>query len=305
MKRKGLVVISVLVVLLLTAEGVARWGLGLGDPPLSVADPQIEYLFKPGRYERFGNTVYVNRHHMRSPEADRFPVLMIGDSVLNGGSQTDQSELASSLLSESLGVPVGNVSAGSWGPQNQLAYAERFGLFGAEQVVLMWNSGDTADVPTFEPIVGVAPAFPGTRPPSALWEGVTRYLPRYLKRQKTPAGPTPNPATPNPSDVPAPEALAAADELIRRARDAGADVLIALHLEREESEADHRPGYGVWQKLAADRGVPVVTLDLPPSAYRDKIHPNAEGQRLIYEQLRPVIRAALGASPARQDADGE
>ena len=47
-----------LVVLLIGAELGARYVLGLGDPPLSVADSQIEYMFAPSRtYRRFGNMV--------------------------------------------------------------------------------------------------------------------------------------------------------------------------------------------------------------------------------------------------------
>jgi hypothetical protein len=94
MKRKlGFVLVGALL-LALVGELGARWILGLGDPPLTVRDPEIEYLFAPNQdVRRFGNRVVYNNVSMRS--ADRWSmarerpeelrVLVLGDSVINGG----------------------------------------------------------------------------------------------------------------------------------------------------------------------------------------------------------------------------
>src|SRR5881394_1856062 len=114
-----------LAVLGAAGELVARYGVGLGDPPLSQADPQIEYLFKPNQdCRRLGRRVAYNQYSMRS---DPFPVhkadpneirvMVVGDSVVNGGVLTDQSELATEVLKRKLAaklnrpVVIGNISA--------------------------------------------------------------------------------------------------------------------------------------------------------------------------------------------------
>ena len=51
MQKKHLtgILAALVLALLAGAEIYARKGLGLGDPPLSVADPEIEYLFAPNQ----------------------------------------------------------------------------------------------------------------------------------------------------------------------------------------------------------------------------------------------------------------
>jgi hypothetical protein len=90
-------------------EGLARFQLGLGDPPLTIIDETIEYRFAPGHYRRFGNTVSYNAYSMRSdalPDAATHRVLVAGDSVVNGGAQTDQTETITGQLSARLGPSV-------------------------------------------------------------------------------------------------------------------------------------------------------------------------------------------------------
>ncbi|MFN9972192.1 MAG: SGNH/GDSL hydrolase family protein, partial [Phycisphaerae bacterium] len=111
---------------LLAAELVARFGLGLGDPPLFQKDDAIEYVLKPGTYRRFGHTIHINRWSQRSPEIEakksdpnEFRVLVIGDSVVNGGALLDDTEIATTLRERALAtqlnrpVRVLNISAGS------------------------------------------------------------------------------------------------------------------------------------------------------------------------------------------------
>lgn len=67
--------------LLAGGEAFARFGLGLGTPPLSVADPRYEYMFKPDQdVKRFGNRVFINEYGMRSdplPESDATKVILV------------------------------------------------------------------------------------------------------------------------------------------------------------------------------------------------------------------------------------
>ncbi|WP_156820117.1 hypothetical protein [Synechococcus sp. PCC 7336] len=285
---------------LLGSELVARFWLGLGDPPLSIADPDVEYLPKPGTYRRFGNRISINTHHMRSEEWERLSVLVAGDSAINGGSLTDQEELATTLLANWLGVPVGNASADSWGPINLLAYIQKFGLFEAEVVVLVLNGADAADARKFAPIVvGEHPRFPATRPLLALQEVFFRYLPRYLP--KLGGAPVRNAPIGGESAAPAettcavPEAIAAVTQAIAVSREAGARVVVALHRRLDKNSL--QACYEALERTALQAGATVVQLDVPTSAYRDNIHVNAAGQQAIAEQLEPVILQLLQENP--------
>ena len=83
--RWGLRMAAAIVVALGTAEGGARWGLGLGDPPLIVADADDNYRFKPDQSVlRFGNVIRYNHYSQRAEaypptkqSADEYRVLMI------------------------------------------------------------------------------------------------------------------------------------------------------------------------------------------------------------------------------------
>src|SRR6266702_2037741 len=117
--------------LLVGGELFARYYLGLGDPPLSQTHPTIEYLFKPNqKVHPFGNLFRTNRYGMLS---DDFP-----PQKSTAGELPDQSHLATTYLQQVLAkelrrpVIIGNISAGSWGPPNELAYMHQFGLLDAD-----------------------------------------------------------------------------------------------------------------------------------------------------------------------------
>src|ERR1700730_10410371 len=163
----------------------------------------MEYVLQPSKaYFRFHNRFSVNQYSMRS---DDFPprksspnelrVIIVGDSVIYGGVRIDQhdsdTEILKRNLQEDTGRPVvvGNASAKSWGPPNELAYLQRYGTLDADVVVLELSSHDYADAPTFVPVVGVSADYPDKKPLLALADLFGTYiLPRYLHIGTTPAG---------------------------------------------------------------------------------------------------------------------
>ena len=290
----GLTVATVVV-----GEIVARFGLGLGTPPLSMVHPTIEYLFRPDQdVSRFGNRQAYNAQGMRSgpiPEEGRV-ALVIGDSVVNGGTLIDQDDLATEIVarqSREVGAPVyvGNVSAGSWGPSNQLAWLEEFGTFRAEDVVLVLSSHDAGDVPTFLPLDPAT--HPMVNPPLALWEAVTRYLPRYLPFV-APSG-TPEGVAPQVSPDAALEAL---NHLIEALREAGAEVCAIHHFEKQEVAEGMTPQGMLLREALARQRVPVVedADDLRASQqagrepFREGIHLTAEGQAILASLIEECLR---------------
>lgn len=264
-------------------EAFARFGLGLGTPPLSITDPTIEYMFAPNQdVFRFGNRQLYNEYAMRSekvidhkPEGE-FRILSIGDSVLNGGSLTDHEDLATTLLSHD-GVQVLNASAGSWGPQNMLAYIEKFGLFEADLLIVVLSSGDVNDVPTFAPLN--PKTHPTEEPFLALTEAITRYLPRYLPDFGASASSENLPV----DDGSDPRALAAVISLANQP----IPTCFVLHPTRDEYQTGVLGSGATAIRAAADEA---RIIDESPfirsgADFRDNIHLAINGQRALAEAM--------------------
>jgi hypothetical protein len=290
------------VALIAAAELVCRTVLGLGTPPLYETDARFEYRLRPNQdVQRFGNHIVVNRWGMRAIDfgehkthPNELRVMVFGDSVANGGSQIDQSELSTTLLQSALQhrlgqpVTVGNISAGSWGPGNWLAYAERFGFFDADVVVLVLGSGDHADNPAFAPL---GASHPTQAPTLALEEAVQRYLPRYLPEplrglltEHTAAATEPGPAD-------SARGLADLEQFLRKARVENRKVIVVHHPDRDELDSGvYLDGHAQIRELVAGLSLPFVELRTAftaagPGIYRDSIHHTAQGQRVMAHAL--------------------
>ena len=298
-------------------EIFSRKILGLGTPPLYVVHRTIEYMLKPNQdLYRFGNHVVTNRYGMRSKDfgekaapSDGVRIMMFGDSVLNGGSQTDHSDLATSIIEANFNaagkaVLVGNISAGSWGPGNWLAYATEYGFFDANIIVLVISSHDYMDVPGFGPLNPMT--HPVQNPNFAFWEGVARYLPRYLPKflvsqseVNTSGGAASESKDAEKNEK---EALSDLGSFLRLAKKNSKNVLVFQHWTKSEIErgtAD--PGNSRIKEVCDLNGISAISLEKyfrdsisnGQNPYRDDIHPNKVGQALmataIYENLYPII----------------
>lgn len=297
--RAGLIVSA----LTLALEVLARQRYGLGNPPLFLSDPQIEYRIAPNQeLRRFGNRISINSAGMRSePLAMPRPtglrrLLVIGDSVVWGGAQLDQASIATERLRQP-GLEVANLGVPSWGPANQLAYVQRYGLFDATDVVLVISSHDAADVPSSSPFRGDndRPIHP---PIGALAELLQRYgMPRL--RQALPILPPPKPAHNEWSSAAGvdPRSLASLDELLSLLKRSGAQVAAVQHWERQEIDQQPLPGHHAIAKVLKRHQIPVVQggplfrgcgpLD---DLYTDAIHPyTAAGQACLAEAIRQAM----------------
>ena len=182
-----LVILVVFVTFLVILEVGLRVVVGLGNPLIYISDQKIGYLLAPNQeVRRFGNRIAINQYSMRSkpisPQRPDFRVLLLGDSIANGGWWTNQNETISNLIEDKLAstlktnVEVLNASANSWGPPNELAYVERFGTFQSQVIVLLLNTDDLfATAPTSLP-VGRDRNYPDRSPRSALAEVYQRYF---------------------------------------------------------------------------------------------------------------------------------
>ena len=172
-----------------------RVRFGLGNPLLYISDEQIGYLIAPNQnLRRFGKHIYINAYSMRSPDMtptrppDTLRVLLLGDSIANGGSKTDQADTISERLRRCLDsqsellaawrahqVEVLNASASSWSPRNQLAYLQRFGCFEAQIVVLLLNTDDLFGTAPTSIQIGRDRHYPNRKPRFALAELLDRH----------------------------------------------------------------------------------------------------------------------------------
>lgn len=293
---------------LVLAELVARFGLGLGDPPLFIKDDAIEYLIRPGTYRRFGHSIAINRWSQRSAEIEakktdpnELRILVIGDSVVNGGALLADAKIATRLLQDTLSrelarpVRVLNISAGSWGPQNQLAYLRKFGTFDADAAVVVWSSHDAWDVPRFDDFREDQPERP---PLLALGELVTRYLLPRLR----PGLPAPAIA---PSDFD--NACESASALLAHLKQLGIPTTVVIHETRGELNASPDPAQPLAQgrerllAVITQAGIPTVQtaaafrprLAAGEPVFQDDIHPSAAGQQVLEQALEQAVRTAL------------
>ena len=305
------IIISI-IFLILIGEMFSRYCLGLGTPPLLIIHPTIEYLYKPNQnVYRFRNHFITNQYGMRAESfsqkkiGDELRVMVFGDSIVNGGNLTDQSELATSLLKDNLSkilrknVIIGNISAGSWGPGNWLAYAQEYGFFDADIIILVISSHDYIDNPTFQPLD--KNTHPTKQPVSALVEGIERYLPRYL-----PQIPTRSIATENyqyiPEKTEVQKGLGDLKNFLELAKNNSNNVLVFQHYEKYEIEIGYpQIGNQLIKETCNQLGIMPTSLEpyfrqsiedgLNP--YHDEIHPNNIGQQLIAEAILAKINVNM------------
>jgi lysophospholipase L1-like esterase len=301
-KFKKYVISSFIVVFISTMvlEAFARYYLGLGTPYLFDVHPRIEYMLKKNQdVYRFGNHIIVNEYGMRSKpfkanndKNNETRIMVFGDSVVNGGSLTDHSELATTILANEYKKPngntiVGNISAGSWGPGNWLAYAQEYGFFEADVVVLVISSHDYVDNPTYQTLN--ESTHPTVNPFSAFTEGLVRYLPRYLPNwfsSKKVVGVL--------EDKDKDKGLKDLLSFLKLAQRNAVTVMVLQHWEKDEIARGYaNAGNQAIKDICKTIGI--LPISLEPyfrqfiqnggDPYRDDIHPNQMGQNLIAKAI--------------------
>lgn len=311
----ALMVLAGVLGVLILLEISLRLLFGFGNPLLYVADPQIGYLLAPNqRTRRFGNQLLINQYSMRSAEImptrpDRVVrVLLLGDSIANGGWWTDQSDTISAVLQRQLKlditgierVEVLNASASSWGPRNELAYLQRFGSFESQVIILLINTDDLFATAPTSIKVGHDRNYPDQKPPLALIEVVSRYL------AKPDSGAEVEPVQREQGDR-VELNLVAIRQIQDIARKSEAKfVLVMTPLLREIGE----PGPRNYEKEARTRLQAMVRqhqipfIDFlpvfgkvadPQTLYRDNIHLSREGNHQVTRSIAKAVERILSS----------
>lgn len=283
MKKVYKVSLSFLILAFIIVEIFLRVIWGFGTMPLYVESKQYEYIFAPNQeMTRFGVHFYTNSYSQRAdePDANRKIVLGLGDSVINGGSQTDNDSLATSIVSLNTEYQMLNISVGSWGPDNCAAYLKEQGLFGAKAMFVVLSSHDVDDCMDFVPVVGVHKSYPNEQYTLAIQEVIDRYvIPRLFVSENL-----------DPDE----KVLKGIDkgsnwnhgwdELKEIACQANIPLILILHAEKAELKAGDYNEKGLMiQQWANENQIKLIKdIDvLKEENYRDKIHVNASGQRVL------------------------
>lgn len=297
MRLRGRILIGIAFVLtagIAGAEAFARFGPGLGTPPLYEPHPAMEYRLVAGQaLWRFHNRFETNERHMRSPTLigeTRPVILVVDDSVPYGGSQLDQSELATALLTGP-DRHVANLSAQSWGPANILAALRENTDLDPEAIVVVLNGDDLFDVPDFAPL---DPALtPVRNPVMALEEAVTRYLPRYLPAWTGGATREGHPAAEDQEQGRADYRTLLAWLAARPETPS----CVVLHPRLTEVRAGHSGTLQEMERLARQEGIRAVAamplydaaLAAGQSVFLDDIHLDASGQQVLAQAIRACL----------------
>src|SRR5262249_11409652 len=121
---------------------------------------------------------YYNDLSMGVPEnfnrAPGLNVLLIGDSIVNGGNPFRQVDRLGPVLQSKINGKVWPVSAGSWGLINEMRWLERHPDVVNEMsvIIIVSNSADFGRPSVWQSDV----ATPRNKPSSALWYTVRRYV---------------------------------------------------------------------------------------------------------------------------------
>ena len=282
--------ISLLIIALtfIVIEFLLRVIWGFGSMPLYLESKEYEYIFAPSQeMNRFGVHFYTNSYSQRAnePDSNRKIVLGLGDSVINGGSQTDNDSLATSIVSANTEYQMLNISAGSWGADNCAAYLREKGLFDAKAMFVVLSSHDVNDSMDFAPTVGVHKSYPMENYPLAILEVLDRYvIPRFIKTSESL----------NPDE----KVLKGIDkggefnkgwnELKEIASSANIPMILILHAEQSELEVGEYNEKGkMLEQWAIENEVKLIKdiSFLKKDNYRDQIHINASGQRVLANMI--------------------
>ncbi|MFN0040745.1 MAG: SGNH/GDSL hydrolase family protein [Burkholderiales bacterium] len=315
MTRRRWLTLGVLAVCaLLAAEGIGRVA-GLHHPVLYEVTG-YGYRVKPGQdIRRFGNRYFSNAFGLRSESTTSLPgpgvlrILCLGDSLTNGGAVTDQAETYPYFLNQQLGtakrsVEVLNASAPGWAIANELGWLQANGTFGASVVILTMGGADLYQPAASSEIVGHHPSFPSDARWLALHELGARYLlPRLFPQSLADPGTGQPAGNSSVLDHVVEHVLAVA----RYARSHDATPVI-LYVERpgqvdlSNLHMQHAKSL-LFAALARENISVLSTREAVEQAggtalFRDGLHPNAEGNRVLALTAAKLLERILGDLPA-------
>lgn len=266
-------------------------------------------------FKKMGGRVDYNAQGLRSEPLElgskpgHLRILCLGDSVTNGGASTRQSAtypyvLQDLLREHRMDVQVLNASAPGWATANELGWLQTFGSYGSAILVLTISSHDLFQPFAGPDIVGTHPSFPAHQPYSAIGAMFQRY---FLPRLFLGLGyEDPGVGELEWSDAAAADARADVMAIIGLSRRLGMHPLVVFNEQGNDTATDTTLTAAKRRMFSTltDSGVEIVTLGDEVETYgrremfRDGVHPNEMGYRLIAEKVaRAILTATAAADP--------
>lgn len=313
--KKQFLLCSLLV--LIPTELLLRILFGLGRPPLVQTDDYTGFRFQPNqKLVRFGKRIEYNQYSQRSEPIDLnkpsgvLRILMVGDSVLNGGAPTDQSQTITEQLEARIRdtgqrTEVLNASTAAWAIGNELGYLKKFGTFQSDLVILQVGTEDLTQIRGEPRDIEGNVNFPVRPPFLALQEIVDRYLATTIRKFQVKQVNL----TKSESSVQDDQQLQSNLDLLQQAilLIRADNIPVYILFTPRKSDLIHSSHSSKYQqdfyRFLHDRKVPVFDLYhswsmLPvqtvSSYFRDDIHLNSDGNRATADFLfRQLCRDAI------------
>ena len=265
--------------------------VGLIDFPLYDIDEKIGYLPRPnqkGAFLRNRDWEY-NELSMGSATFRPTPgrdILLIGDSIVNGGNPTRQQDRLGPKLQELEGVSVWAVSAGSWSLLNELAYlgSHHDVVEAVDEIIFVLNSKDFGDASTWTSDL----THPLRRPTYATAYVIRKYIYDWTKLTRRPQV----------DDAPMADWKIELARLLEIESSRATKVTIVLFPTRSEMQSRSYAELELHACALTNAGakrILSVGRDARWSAayYRDNIHPTSEGNAVLAQIISRPMREAI------------
>jgi hypothetical protein len=295
-KRFWVACLAVSLVIVALTEFLLRTVLGLGTPILYAADPRCGYLARPNQHvRRFFVRIDINSKGMRSPELPPLKpkgtlrLMFLGDSLIFGTTQVDQSQILTELLRRELPVEVHhpveelNASANAWAISNEYGFLKSRGTFGTDYVLLVLNSSDLSQ--PFSTLRDLGDDV-STERPSAIGELFTKFIAPRLKifRNKWDAG-----TSTQDDPIIERQNVNLLNDLHSYVRSKSAKLLVLfIPFRQMVTSSAQNSAPPELQSWAAKHNVPLLDLTAAVSEYPtdeitvgDRFHYNSKGNRLL------------------------
>jgi hypothetical protein len=277
--------------------------LGLTDFPIYRFDSDLGYIPAPNQSGRFLNrnawsfNDYSMATDVRWDHSVASNVLLIGNSIVQGGGPLDQKDRLGTVLQNSLGsrFRVWPIAVGGWSNVNETSYLERFADVAKASDFFVWEymAGGLSELshPRSEYLT------PSAQPWFASWYVTRRYLlPRYFDFGESELPPT---------GIPKPENLARFEAMITQlsgSADGGPRGIIFLYPEKDKFSLardgqEWLPERAQIEALARRHKVLIIDIarqsEWKESLYRDPAHLTAEGNRVLGQILLRGMQSVM------------